>query len=114
MESPSFPFRAVGLKLSADGDGLGISSSVGTAERAPRTRQCLPSWLEPASGTGPTHPCVRRAGRRQPPEGVGRERERGRGLGRCRDPERGRGRGSLRWGSISASRALLPGRRRGR
>lgn len=52
---------------------------------------------------------MRLAGRRrQPPEGL--ERERDRGLGRGREPERGRGCGTLRWESTSASRALLQGR----
>lgn len=69
----------------------------------------MPSCLEPPACGGPTHPRARRAGRRQPPEGPGRERERGLGRGRGRDTERDRGRGTLRWGPSSASRALLTG-----
>ena len=66
--------------------------------------------LQPTSCWKLTHPRVRR----QPPEGLERERERERALGRGQDPERTRGCGTLRWGSVSASRALLPGGRKGR
>lgn len=107
IESPFCSFRSewlLDLKLSVDGCRRGISSSVGTSILVPAT-VCALLASEPSSCWGLTHPRARRAGLRQPPEGPGRERERG--LGRGRDTERDRGCGTLRWGPISASRALL-------
>lgn len=109
-------FRAVGLKLSVTAmDWASPPRGHREACARPGAVQCLSSGRSPrpACPPGAHSPCARRVGRRQPPEGVGRERERGRGLGRCRGLERGRGCGSLRRGSVSASSALLPGRRRG-
>lgn len=106
--SVKFPFRASPRSKAERRIQRGGASIHVPADTPP---PCLSSWPKPPSGWGSTHPRARRAGRRQPPEGPERERERG--LGRGRDPERGRGRGDLRWGLISASRALLPGRGKG-